>query len=107
MNNPIDDDQYLFDYPNSEPHSYTSVLYTTLPYQRVFWSSVDSFTIYHFNIPITQPIINYSTISREDGSEKQMIYLNQSHIGKELSIVGCIWDSNGNDLCEELRFLVY
>ena len=63
--------------------------------------------MYHFNIPITQPIINYSTYSREDGSGKQMIYLNQSHIGKELSILGCIWDNNGNDIYEELRFLVH
>ena len=50
MNNPIDGDYYLVDYPNNSPHSYTSVLYETSPNQRVFWFSTDSFTIYHMGL---------------------------------------------------------
>ena len=106
MNNPIDGDFYLVDYPNNSPHSYTSVLYETLPNQRVFWFSTDSFTIYHMGFPITEPIINYSTYSNGEGKGKQMIYLYQPHIGKKLSIFGCIGKKNGDDMCEGLEFIV-
>ena len=98
---------YQVDYPNSSPHSYISVYYEITPprIHRVFWSSPDSFTIIHQGYPITEPIINYSTYSKDDGTGKQMIYLNNTMIGKTLSIYGCV--SEGDRGCEVLVFDVF
>ena len=96
------DGYYVFDYPNNRPHTYTSVEYISSPMERVFWFSPDSFTVYHMGYPITEPIINYSTYSRDDGSGRQMIYLNRSMIGKRLLVYGCI----NKDLCKELSFRI-
>jgi len=94
---------YLFDYPNESNNSYTYVKYTTNPTTRIFWSSPDSFTIVHQGFPITEPIINYSTYSDENGNGQQMIYLYQEHIGDTLSVIGYysdyVWDS--------VNFIVY
>ena len=103
MNYPLEDGFYRIDYPNNRPHHYTSVEYQTESLTRIYWTSIDSFTIYHFGYPITEPIINYSTYSRDDGSGKQMIYLYQDFINDTLMIRGCITESN----CEELEFIIY
>jgi len=98
---------YQIDYPNSSPHSYISVYYEVTPpiMQRVFWSSPDSFTVIHQGYPITQSIINYSTYSKDDGTGKQLIYLNNTMVGKTLSIYGCV--SEGDNGCEVLVFDVF
>ena len=105
MNEDIINGIYQHNYQGNKSHSYTSISYQILPPQmaRVFWFSPDSFTIYHQGFPIIEPIINYSTYSREDGTGKQHIYLNRGMIGKTLTIVGCL---NGED-CKELRFKLY
>ena len=105
MKTEMDDGVYLIDYPNNQPHSYTSVYYQITPpsTQRVFWASLDSFTIIHQGFTITEPIINYSTYSRDDGTGKQHIYLNRTMINKRLSIIGCV----SEDECEVIEFDVY
>ena len=94
---------YQFDYPNENNNSYTYVKYTTNPTTRIFWSSPDSFTIVHQGFPITEPIINYSTYSDENGNGQQMIYIYQEHIGDTLEVIGYysdyVWDS--------VNFIVY
>ena len=100
MNHPFDGNDYLVDYDSPKTHWYVGLEYDTLPMTRVFWFSPDSFTVYHMGYPITEPIINYSTYSRDDGSGRQMIYLNRSMIGKRLLVYGCI----NKDLCKELSF---
>jgi len=45
-------------------------------------------------------IINYSTYAREDGTGKQMIYLDRNMIGKTLKIIGCI----DVDYCKQMDF---
>ncbi len=103
MDLPKNGDFYVVDYPNEKHHSYTSVLYQTSPLTRVFWTSPDSFTIYHQGFPIKEPIINYSTYSSEvDGSGKQMIYLYRRFIGDTLSVIGCIDEKK----CRSVRFIV-
>ena len=97
------DGYYLYDYPNNRPHSYTKVLYQSLPMERVSWSSADSFYVYHQNRWFGEPIINYSTYSRTDGSGQQMIYTNPTFIGDTLTIMGCI----RNRHCEKISFIVY
>ena len=100
MNQPFDGENYLVDYDSPKNHWYVSVEFESLPKTRVFWSSPDSFTIYHNGYPITNPIVNYSSYARDDGSGKQMVYLNRSMIGKRLSVVGCV----NKNLCEVLTF---
>ena len=102
MNLPKEDGYYIFDYPTNRPHTYTSVEYDTEPITRVFWTSPDSFTIVHQGFPITEPIINYSTYSRDDGSGKQMIYLYEPFIGDTLQVIGCV----DNDNCKSVSFIV-
>ena len=87
---------YQLKYP---PYNYTSIDYQTLPNRYVKWTSVDSFVINHMGFPIKEPIINYTTFSREDGSGKQMIYLSRDFIGDTLMVRGCM-----GKVCEELRF---
>jgi len=88
---------YLFDYPNESNNSYTYVKYITNPITRIFWTSPDSFTIVHQGFPITNPIINYSTYSDDNGNGQQMIYVYQEHIGDTLEVIGVysdnVWDS--------------
>ncbi len=79
-----------FTYNTSKSHTYHSLTYNTTPRTRVFWTSTDSFTVYFQNTYITQPIINYSTYSRDDGSGKQMIYIDRTMIGKTLQVIGCL-----------------
>ena len=97
------DGYYLVDYPNDEDNSYTSVHYKTSPDTRVFWTSIDSFTVYHWGVAITEPIINFSTYSNDDGTGQQMIYLYQDFIGDTLMVYGCTED----DVCSSLNFIVY
>ena len=94
---------YSFDYPDLNDNSYTAVYYETLPDTRVFWTSVDSFTVYHWGVAITEPIINFSTYSNDDGTGQQMIYLYQDFIGDTLMVYGCV----ENDVCSSLNFIVY
>ena len=104
MNNVDQNGNYIFYYPPSQSNSYTAVHYEITPpsMQRVFWTSPDSFTIVHQGFPITEPIINYSTYSRDDGSGKQMIYLYEPFIGDTLMIKGCVDIGN----CRSLSFIV-
>ena len=96
------DKKYLNQYYSPDSKWYISVEFETQPRTRVFWTSPDSFTVYHMGFPIKQPIINYSTYSRDDGTGKQMIYLNRGMIGKRLWIIGCITE----EICEVLSFQV-
>ena len=105
MDHPKEGNYYLVDYPNESIHSYTSVLYQIdppHPLQRIFWYSEDTFTIYHMGFPITEPIVNYSTYSSENGDGKRLVYLYQPFIGDTLSVIGCI-----DEICEEIEFIVY
>ena len=96
-------DYYLYLYTNdviyniSKDNSYTSVAYKTLPLQRVYWTSPDSFDVYHQGIKFRYSIINYSTYA---SSGKQMIYLDKTMIDKTLTIIGCL----DTDYCIESNF---
>jgi len=94
---------YLIDYPDLANNSYTSVYYKTLPHTRVFWTSPDSFTVYHWGETITEPIVNYSTYSSSDSTGQQIIYLYQEFIGDTLTIIGYV-DEN---IISTLDFIVY
>ena len=94
---------YLIDYPNWDDNSYMAVYYNTTPTNRIFWTSPDSFTVYHWGEAITEPIINYSTYSGSDGTGQQMIYLYSDFIGDTLTIIGYI----NEDIYSTLDFIIY
>ena len=94
---------YLVDYPNWDDNSYIAVYYNTTPINRIFWTSTDSFTVYHWGEPITEPIINYSTYSGLDGDGQQMVYLYSDFIGDTLSIIGYV----NENVVSTLNFIVY
>ena len=81
---------YLVDYPDDENNSYITVKYRSLPMTRVFWTTPDSFTVDLLGVPITEPIINYSTYTSSDSTGQQSIYLYQDFLGDTLSIIGTI-----------------
>lgn len=103
----VSGEYYLVDYNTTSSNWYTKVHYITLQnLTRVFWTSVDTFCVQHYNDKICDTIVNYSTYSRQydDGSFRgsQMIYLKQDFIGDTLSVVGCI----DFETCDEVRFIV-
>jgi len=101
MDREMDDDgNYIV---NFNTFNYTDIFYQTEPTTRVFWDSPNTFTIYHMGIPITEPIICCSTYSDgDDGSGKQMIYINEDFIGDDVyTIIGCVGSN-----CQYLYFKV-
>ena len=94
---------YLIDYPNSESNSYTVIYYESLPWTRVHWSSVDSFTVYHMGFPVTAPIVNFSTYTRADSTGQTFIYLQQNFLDDTLSITGYI----NEQINSTINFIVY
>ena len=93
---------YQVKYNSSKSHSYTSVYYKTNGLRLVAWFSDDEFCVEFMNDVICNPIVNYSTYSRDDGTGKQMIRLEKSFIGDTLSVTGCLT----NNLCESVSFVV-
>ena len=88
---------FLYSPTGISESDYGTVKYITeIPVTRVFWSSPDSFYIYHINQWIGEPIINFSTYSDEDGFGNQLFYIHSNFIGDTLRIYGEI-NSNLSD----------
>ena len=82
---------FPYDPTGTSQSDYGTVKYITeVPVTRVFWSSPDSFFVYHMNQWIGQPIINYSTYSGADGYGQQLFYIYSDFIGDTLTIYGHI-----------------
>ena len=83
-------------YPRGNASSYGRVYCETLPTQRVFWSSPNSFNTYHQQQWFSTPIIQYSTYTSNDGTTQQLYYLYEQFIGDTLTLVGGLseetWD---------------
>ena len=83
-------------YPRGNVSSYGRVYCETLPTQRVFWSSPNSFNTYHQQQWFSTPIIQYSTYTSNDGTTQQLYYLYEQFIGDTLTLVGGLseetWD---------------
>ena len=91
-----------FTYNTTKTNTYHSLLYETHPRTRVFWSSIDSFTVYNQGFVFRYPIIQYSTYANDLGEGKQMIYIDNTMIGKALTVTGCV----SNDVCMNETFIV-
>tara|TARA_Y100000310_G_scaffold116925_1_gene115598 strand:+ start:131 stop:544 length:414 start_codon:yes stop_codon:yes gene_type:complete len=85
-------------------YRYTDVLYKTYSQKYVNWETPDSFYVQHMNRIYPTPIITSQTLSRKDGTGKQMIYIDETFIGDTLTIYGCISE---NKYCSKLRFIVH
>ena len=101
QNTPLEEDEngyFHFNYPDNtenNPSDYGTLKYVTeIPVSRVFWSSPDSFTIYHMGISVTEPVINYSTYSGSDGYGQQLFYVYPPHIGDTLTLYGHLSSSS-------------
>ena len=102
MDLPKDNGEYVFYYPTEKHSSYAHIKYQTNPMERVFWTSPDFFTIIHWGVESSYPVVNYSTYSDgETGLGTQLCYIYQDHIGDTLDIIGC-----GTDMCDTTRFIV-
>jgi hypothetical protein len=75
-------------YPRGSDSSYGRVYCLTLPTQRVFWSSPNSFDTYYQQQWFSTPIIQYSTYTSNDGTTQQLYYLYEQFIGDTLILVG-------------------
>ena len=83
-------------YPRGNASSYGRVYCETLPTQRVFWGSPNTFDTYYQQQWFSTPIIQYSTYSSSDGIGQQLFYMYEQFIGDTLTIVGGLseetWD---------------
>ena len=50
-----------------------------------------------------EPIVRYSTYSNDSGEGKQMVYISKEHIGKTLTVIGCV----SSEVCDTIQFKVY
>ena len=93
-------------------YRYTDVLYKTNPHRYINWETPDSFYVHHMGRIYPTPIINSQTLSRRDGSGKQMIFMDKNSIGKTFTIWGCVEGDKGTtkeenfEGCTELKFKV-
>ena len=106
MDLPMDESgyYYLYDYPNNLPNSYTNVnVKTSIGIHRVYWFSVDSFSVIHQNQIFNSPIVNYSVYTNDEGYSKQHIYTNNLMLGDTLMVVGYL----DNETYDVVEFIVY
>tara|TARA_B100000315_G_scaffold254477_1_gene295627 strand:+ start:653 stop:1066 length:414 start_codon:yes stop_codon:yes gene_type:complete len=87
---------YHITYPQGSTSSYDRVYVKTIPTQRVFWNSPNTFDTYYQQQWFSTPIIQYSTYSSSDSIAQQLFYLYEQFIGDTLTIVGGLsentWD---------------
>lgn len=93
---------YKVKYPIGRPNYYTSVYVMSHPNIFIDWYSDDEYCLNWMYQTLCEPIIQYSTFTRTDGSGQQMIYLTEDFIDDTLSVIGCI----GGEICEEVYFII-
>ena len=76
--------------------------YKATPNSRVYWSSPDSFDVNLFAETITEPVINYSTYTREDSTGNQIVYINPTLIGKTIRVY-----ARYNNIIDSLKIKFY
>ena len=101
MNHPIENNIYRINYLSGWSNSYTTIYVQSNPNSFIEWFSDDEFCVNFMNQNLCEPIVQYSTYTRTDGSGQQMIYLSEDFIGDTLSVSGCI-----NEYCDEVKFVI-
>ncbi len=83
-------------------YNYGSIYFETTPTTLVGWTSPDEFCIQFFEELICEPVINYQTYSREDGSGQQNFYMNQNSIGDTLNLIGFL----NTEIVTEIKVII-
>ena len=96
----IDDNGY-YHYPYTG-HNYGSIYFETTPMTLVGWTSPDVFCIQFFEELICEPVINYQTYAREDGTGQQNFYMNSESIGDTLTLIGYL----NEDIVDEIKVII-
>ena len=95
------DENGYYHYPYTG-YNYGSIYFETTPMTLVGWTSPDEFCIVFFEDMICEPVINYQTYSREDGSGQQNFYMSEEFIGDTLNLVGYL----NTDLVTEIKVII-
>ena len=82
--------------------NYGSIYFDTEPMSLVAWTSPDEFCIQFFEELICEPVINYQTYAREDGTGQQNFYMNSESIGDTLTLIGYL----NEDIVDEIRVII-
>mgnify|MGYP001219292776 FL=1 len=82
--------------------NYGSIYFETTPMTLVGWTSPDEFCIQFFDELICEPVINYQTYSREDGSGQQNFYMSEEFIGDTLNLVGYL----NTEIVTEIKVII-
>ena len=82
--------------------NYGSIYFETEPMSLVAWTSPDEFCIQFFEELICEPVINYQTYAREDGTGQQNFYMNSESIGDTLTLIGYL----NEDIVDEIRVII-
>lgn len=91
-----------FYYPVGHSSYHFIIDYKASPNSRVYWSSPDSFEVNLFAETITEPVINYSTYTREDSTGNQIVYINPTLIGKTIRVY-----ARYNNIIDSLKIKFY
>jgi len=83
-------------------HNYGSIYFETTPMTLVGWTSPDEFCIEFFEELICEPVINYQTYAREDGTGQQNFYMNSESIGDTLTLIGYL----NEDIVNEIKVII-
>ena len=101
MNHPVENNIYRINYLSGWSNSYTTIYVQSNPNSFIEWFSDDEFCVNFMNQNLCEPIVQYFTYTKTDGSGQQMIYLSEDFIGDILSVSGCI-----NEYCDEVKFVI-
>ena len=82
--------------------NYGSIYYNTQPMTLVGWDSPDEFCIQFFEELICEPVINYQTYSREDGSGQQNFYMSEEFVGDTLNLIGYL----NTEIVTEIKVII-
>ena len=83
-------------------YNYGSIYFETTPTTLVGWTSPDEFCIQFFEELICEPVINYQTYSREDGSGQQNFYMSEEFVGDTLNLIGYL----NSEIVKEIKVII-
>ena len=83
-------------------YNYGSIYFETTPMTLVGWTSPYEFCIQFFEELICEPVINYQTYAKEDGTGQQNFYMNSESIGDTLTLIGYL----NEDIVDEIRVII-
>tara|TARA_Y100001938_G_scaffold47572_1_gene66256 strand:- start:2537 stop:2947 length:411 start_codon:yes stop_codon:yes gene_type:complete len=83
-------------------YNYGSIYFETTPTTLVGWTSPDEFCIQFFEELICEPVINYQTYSREDGTGQQNFYMSEEFVGDTLNLIGYL----NSEIVKEIKVII-